>query len=292
MLMADIAFLSKEEVLLLFNDEEENVTSIAVYSLLQQQAFGKCHFPFPDRAFQAEFLTRPESLFGEHCPSTTRSIVPDPELNIITVSIRIEELRPALFCVISVQRFLQVYNSLLGRSQDRDKFEWAEWGPEITRWLPYASLEPTGSRNSFGSLMLAWGSAYLLDSETYTGPNIVLLDFNPWPIKRGATTKLEEQCHQIVIQEETQWIHPRTGTVLKSRLPYRAFVRPWLPPCYGFRFDGSTVVGRRVCLSLTTSIIPCLIFLEFEGNEEWFYSFLPLKTAEELKGEQEVDNIP
>ncbi|PVG03800.1 hypothetical protein CPB86DRAFT_306909 [Serendipita vermifera] len=63
MLIADISFLSREEMLLLFN-QDESITNIAVYSLPLQRIVCRCLFPFPKPSFQAMFLTRPESTFG------------------------------------------------------------------------------------------------------------------------------------------------------------------------------------------------------------------------------------
>jgi hypothetical protein len=196
-------------------------------------------------------------MFGENCPSSvTKRTIPDSELNILPVIFQLEQFTQRRCCVISLQRFLRAYRSLLEISQGRQVFEWDEWGPNITRWLPLSALQVTGDRSTFGFMMLARGSGFRLHPHSYVDVTLFMLDFNPRPIRRGATTNIGEESHQIVFKEESQWEHPQTGKLIKSSLPYRVFVGSWLPRYLGLRFDGSTLVARKVRLSLRSLPTP------------------------------------
>ncbi|PVG03804.1 hypothetical protein CPB86DRAFT_748272 [Serendipita vermifera] len=266
MLVSDIAFLSRDEALLLFNGEGDHGISIAIYSFQLQQVVCECRFPFSGTSSLALFLTRPDSRFGDDCPSTiAKSLLPDAEVNILSMTIQLENHGRPAFCVLSVQLFRKMCNSLLDKIPDRKLFEWDEWGPTVTRWLPYQRIHPTGNRNIFGSRIIAWGPPVHLHEDSHEELCLILLDFNPRPIKRGAITCLEDY-HEIVIDQETTWENPDDGTTIRSSLPYRAFTRHWLPRCTYFRFDGSTIIGKG-------------------WNAYHFYSFLPLESNEEREKE-------
>jgi hypothetical protein len=245
--MSDISFLSRDEALLLFNGDGRNV-SLGVYSFPLQRMVCECRFPFLKPIIRAAFLTRPESRFGEKCPSSiAKCLLPDPELNIISMIFRTSEWSNPECCVVSLKKFQHMYNSLLKKHPHRNTFEWNEWDPTVIRWLPSPHVNPSGNRNVFGSRMLAWGKAgYLHDASHFGDNNLILLDFNPRPIKRGATTDVRGESHEIVINHETSW---RLGErEIKSSLPYRAFTTRWLPEYPYFRFDASTILAKGVSL--------------------------------------------
>lgn len=201
---AHLDFLSRDEALILSNGEEGNGTSIAVYSLSHQRIICRCHFPFAQVPLRARFLTRPESRMGKNCPSSIAKIfVPDPEVNIFAILFKLEQHARSLCCVISTHQFRQKYAALLDMYPGQNSFKWEEWGPAVTRWLPNTVLEPTGTRNIFGCRMLVWGTPKLLDSRSHKTLCLILLDFNPRPIRQGATTKIDGDSHEIVINEET-----------------------------------------------------------------------------------------
>jgi hypothetical protein len=259
MLVSDVAFLSRDAALLLFNREEGHETSIAIYSFQVQGIIVECRFPFSDIALQASFLTRPDSRFGDKCPSSiAKSLLPDPEVNILAMTFQLEDNAQHACCVLSVKRFTQLCGSLLKKYPVREVFDWEEWGPTVTRWLPYQGIMATGNRNIFGSRMVAVGPPGLLHEESHANSCLMLLDFNPRPIKRGAKTSFNGDSHEIVIDQETTWNYPHNGTVIRSSLPYRAFATSWYPHCSSFKFDGSTIIGRGVSSSTFVSIVPLL----------------------------------
>ncbi|CAG8653510.1 11915_t:CDS:2 [Acaulospora colombiana] len=287
MLAADVAFLSRDEALLLFNGEGDHGISIAIYSFQLQQITCECQFPFSESSSLALFLTRPDSRFGDDCPSSiAKSLLPDSETNILALTIQLESHGRPACCVLSVQMLRQMCNSLLGKNPDRNVFRWEEWGPTVTRWLPYQVINATGNRNIFGSRMIAWGNPGYLHEDSYDETCLILLDFNPRPIKRGATTRLEDY-HEIVIDKETTWKNPQDGTLIASSLPYRAFTRRWFPRCSYFRFDGGTIIGKGVSAFFRCHyMVSFLTFPQSQWDKYHFYSFLPLESSEEQEKEE------
>jgi hypothetical protein len=247
--LADIAFLSRDEVLLLFNGEDEqDKVILGVYSVPLRRIVCRCRLPLVDLPYLASFLTRPESRFGEKCPSSmAKMVMPDPVVNILGISFLLKQTDRYYCCaVLSVEVFTKTYLSLLEKHPDRTVFDWEEWGPSSTRWLPYAEINHAGNRNIFGSRMLTWGRTDALVPESYSNYNLVLLDFNPRPIRKGAVTNTKEKHHVLVIDQETVWEDPHEQFTVTSNLPYRAFVTLWLPRYPYFRFDGSTIMARGV----------------------------------------------
>ncbi|PVG03803.1 hypothetical protein CPB86DRAFT_306959 [Serendipita vermifera] len=263
--LADLAFLSKEEALLLFNGQGDHRTSISVYSFSLQRIICECQLPFPYIPYRAVFLTRPESRLGEKRPTfIAKSLLPDPDLNIIGMNFQVNpQDNDSYVVVMSLQGFSQIYKALLDKYPHRHTFEWEEWGPTVTRWLPYGRIMSTGYRNIFGSRFLVEGYPDSLHHDSYNHLTLLLLDFNPRPIRRGVTTSVSggSQAHRIVIEEETTTQLACCDKVIKSSLPFRAFTTPWRPSCFNFQFDGSTIIGKT--------------YSQYE-----FYSFLPLEPSE------------
>ncbi|CAG8653539.1 11917_t:CDS:2, partial [Acaulospora colombiana] len=290
MLVSDIAFLSRDEALLFFNGQGNHGVSIAIYSFQLQQITCECQLPFSKLPTSVLFLHRPNSHFVADCPSSiTTSLLPDPEVDIIAMVFRLEDsVLYSSCCVLSVRLFRQICDSLLQKILDRKVFRWKEWGPRVTRWLPYQGLEPAGNQNSFGSRMIARGWPMDLHSESYRDQCLLLLDFNPRPIKLGATTCLTKETHVIVVNKETTWKHPYDGTMITSSLPYRAFTRLWYP-CAWFRFDGSTLINGGVSPLSQYNIIQPYDLTCFASQRSAYhcYSFLPLVPNAE-KGRTEL----
>jgi hypothetical protein len=249
--MSDISFLSRDEALLLFNGEEGRNVSIGVYSFSLQRIVCECRFPFLQPVLQAAFLTRPESRFGEKCPSSiAKCLLPDPEVNVLAMIFYTGTDGGPACCVLSLQKFYHMYNFLLEQYPGRNTFDWEEWGPSVTRWLPYQNIYFFRNRSTFGSRVLAWGHPSSLHESSRDTISLILLDFNPRPIKRGATTDVEGESHQIIITDESSWYFERDQIQITSSLPYRAFTSPWILRYAYLRFDGSTILATGVSLFL------------------------------------------
>ncbi|PVG03798.1 hypothetical protein CPB86DRAFT_722661 [Serendipita vermifera] len=267
-LVNDFKFLSRDEALLLGSGKEGYGTSVAVYSFSLQRVVCTCRFPFSKAPFHAQYMTRPSSQIQNNRPvPLEQSLIPDPELNIVVVSFRFYQSN-TMFCVLSAHRFRQITNSLLKEHSGRHTFNWEEWGPTVTRWFSY-DIEPAGRDSVFGRRMIAWGYPSFLHPQCGTALSLVLLDFNPRPIRRGATTRFNGNSSEVVIDQETVMKSTRNGISIKSSLPYRAFIVPWIAGTSNFKFDGSAIIRRN-------------------QTAYQFYSFLPLKTH----GGQDINTAP
>jgi hypothetical protein len=242
--------LSRDEVLLLFNGEDGgDKASLGVYSIPLQRIVCHCRFPFVQLPSTGSFLTKPESRFGDKDPfSMAKMMVPDPLLAIIGISFSLGRADPdGCSIILSVDAFRKAYLSLLENQAGRDVFEWEEWGPATTRWLPPSKISPAGIRVICGPRILVRGWASALVDEASNEFGLMILDFNPRPIRQGATQKLEGTYQSLVIDHETEWKDPDSDLKVTSRLPFRAFIGKGYSRANFYRFDGSTVVSRMVC---------------------------------------------
>ncbi|CAG8719020.1 15036_t:CDS:2, partial [Acaulospora colombiana] len=244
--MTDMTFLSRDEALLLFNGEEDHGTTLAVYSFSRQQIICKCRFPF-QFPFRVLFLKRPESRFGDKRQSSSaKLLIPDPSVDILGVNFKLEEDPTSSWSciVLSLHRFQNMYKSLLEKHPGRDVFDWEEWGPSVTRWLPQQSITPIGNRSIFGSRMIAWGLPTASDTDSGLSSCLLLLDFNPGPIYHDTALEREGKSRGTIVREETIWEDSQVGLKVKSSLPYRVFTAPHIPLGFDFRFDGSTIMAK------------------------------------------------
>ncbi|PVG03799.1 hypothetical protein CPB86DRAFT_306880 [Serendipita vermifera] len=260
-LVNDLEFSSRDEALLLFCGQGGYGTSVAVYSFPLQRVLCTCQFPFPRAPSQARYMTRPDSRIQDNCPvPLEQSLVTDPELNIAVVGFTFLRIN-SLVCVISVHRFRQMYISLLQKHSGRQIFTWEEWGPTVTRWFP-SQLQPTGTDNIFGCRMVICGNPSFLHPQCWSAVSLILLDFNPRPIRHGAITRVNGESQTVVIDQESVVGDVHQRVLIKSSLPYRAFTTLWILSSANYRFDGTTIIARG-------------------QNVYRFYSFLPLETNEE-----------
>ncbi|CAG8749957.1 10458_t:CDS:2 [Acaulospora colombiana] len=102
-----------------------------------------------------------------------------------------------------------------------------------------------------------WGSRHIL----------MILDFNPRPIRRGATSKTEDTHQILVCVDEACWQVPHQGVVVNSSLPFRAFVGKGFRRDSYYRFDGSIVVGRTLGMETSYSFLPLMEDQEEESEE-------------------------
>jgi hypothetical protein len=161
------------------------------------------------------------------------------------------ERRNYSFClVLQTGPFLSVCKELLDDRPDTETFEWGEWGPEVTRCIPLSFVFPTGYRCTFGSYMLILGRpATWIDDFEDEGLFLMLLDFNPIPIRRGCEERNEEDYYLRIVQGDYGWYtspdHLPEHTIYTG-LPYRVFMRRWNPSCSNLHLDANTIVARLV----------------------------------------------
>ncbi|CAG8754713.1 1750_t:CDS:2, partial [Acaulospora colombiana] len=241
----DAAFLTKDKLLLMFNGEEEVPKfTFAIYSIERQDVLGRFRLPIKE-ANSGEFFTRPPSTYGDKCLSTqVKRFLTDESLDILPVELYLNDMPPnPCFFVLSVTKLLRAMERLRESNPDRLTFEWDEWGPDITRFLPFQRMSPPSSRPTFGSRMAVF---YTHESEEplLSNRKIAILDFNPRPIKRR---KVEETRAEniVIVDYETEWKGPQDDPVIKSRLPYRILRKDWLADGDDCHLEANTMILRR-----------------------------------------------
>ncbi|PVG03788.1 hypothetical protein CPB86DRAFT_722648 [Serendipita vermifera] len=252
----DAAFLTKDKILLMFNGEGENPKfTFAIYSIENQDVL--CRFLLPIKeASSGEFFTRPPSTYGDKCLSSqAKRFLTDESLDILPVELYLNDTPPnPCFFVISVAKLLRTMERLRESNPDRLTFEWDEWGPDITRFLPFQRMSPPSSRPTFGSRMAVFytdeGEELILSKR-----KIAILDFNPRPIKQGNINAVGRENIRI-IDTETEWRGPYSDNVIKSRLPYRILRKEWLADGDDCHLEANTMILRRDHHSLFHSFMP------------------------------------
>jgi len=181
--------------------------------------------------------------------------MPDPAVEILGIVFRLIGTEPGLpnvvfTVVLSIDLFLQKCEQLASAesSQSDDVvpvFEWEQWGPSVTRWLPHYIYGAVGGRSTFGSRMLAifvktvrQGNAFVNSSH------VMMLDFNPRPIFRGAQEDTTDDYHLQVFSRGEVWAWEDVS--MGVALPCRAWVSQ--RPCtyWGLFLDANTIAGRQV----------------------------------------------
>ncbi|PVG03811.1 hypothetical protein CPB86DRAFT_694419, partial [Serendipita vermifera] len=247
--LLDLAFLTKDDILVLLKEEDTGTLALGLFSVPEKKIVIRCRLPFPDPAQNAFILNGPTALYGDDCQASRAKML-QPELKHRIVSIVYNhELRPYSFCVIlQTGPFLRVCEQLRQDDPDTDSFEWVEWGPDVTRCIPLLVALPTGYRCTFGSYMLILGRPKnWIEDFTDDRAFLMLLDFNPVPIRRGVTEHTEEDYYVRLVQEELGWYtspNHISEHVISTSLPYRVFMKPWKSACSNLHIDASTIVAR------------------------------------------------
>lgn len=200
-----------------------------------------------ENAFRVRFLTHPQ--YGATSPAAqARLFRPDPEVEVLPIDIQLDQMRgPAFFMILSISKLKRRCRELRDAHPDLTEFDWAVWSPDVTRFLPINQLRNTGFRSTFGSRMLAIGNVSMERLHPTHPERLVLLDFNPRPIRRGAESCMRDNCRVLVISGDTLW--PHTPRVMTS-LPVRIFVSNRPTTYLDIHLDGSTMICRKVCFSL------------------------------------------
>jgi hypothetical protein len=276
-------------VLLLHDGRNERV-GITVYSVSRQMDIQVLAFPHTmDGPFRIRFLTHPQ--YGATSPAAqARLFRPDPAVEVLPIDIQLNGLQgPSFFVVLSLHLFAKKCDELRRNHPDQHVFDWPEWGPSVSRLLPPDQLRNTGFRSTFGSRMLAVGnlSNERLDTQVVPFERLILLDFNPRPIRRGAQSHIRGRCHVLVEKELTEWSCPQLSLKMYSSLPVRAFVSHQMVEYLDIHLDGSTMICRKV--RYTISLV--LSLTRLKDHSYHIYSFLPRSESDPLEEEEECIDL-
>lgn len=265
----DVAVLDKNTVMIAPQAVNgDKLMTLEVKSLDSGNPLYRCELPAPVGQFGLRFQKHALCGRGPKFPHRERAIYkPDPRvviLGFVFYSTNIAA-REWFTVVLSVDLFLRKCERLLealsgeySQQGTAPIFEWEEWGPSVTRWLPLDIHGEYGSRTTLGSKMLAIHMDEADDGEILL--HNMILDFNPWPIRRVEEwDRVEDEYMTYVETGETEWCREDLNVI--SSLPFRAWVSTKRCDYYNLFLDGNTIIGRLVrkfpCMFMH-SLIPFL----------------------------------
>ncbi|KIM26197.1 hypothetical protein M408DRAFT_197298 [Serendipita vermifera MAFF 305830] len=240
----DITFLTKDLLVLAIPVLTEYGTIVLeVKSLKSGITLYRCELPISWRNYSVRFLSHPSSNQGANCPTRyAKLFVPDPSLDILGIALRDSENRLSATIVLSIDLFLRKCHGLMALSEDTGQhatptFEWEQWGPDVTRWLPDNTRGDSGPRTVYGARMVAM----IFDGRAYYNG---LLDFNPRTILHSPAKEKGDDYELTVQIEETEII--LHGRVIKSRLPCRVRLSTRREQYWNLSLQANTIIGRKV----------------------------------------------
>jgi hypothetical protein len=234
-------------------DGDEFMT-LDVRSLESGNSLYRCQLPVPVGQFGLRFQKHARPNQGSELLYRGQAIYkPDPRVEILGLVFHTTNVAMLEWftVVLSVDLFQRKCERLLETRSAGDSvigavpvFEWEEWGPSVSRWLPLDIHGEYGSRTTLGSKMLA-----IKMEETEDGDIVLhnmILDFNPWPIRRVRDWDREEDEYAIFLENgEEEWC--RDDLAVMSSLPFRMWISSRRCDYLNFFLDGNTIVGRLVC---------------------------------------------
>lgn len=254
--MLDATFISRD-VLLLIQREVDDV-HLAAFSLIKNQTTHIFNLPFSHPDLTATYIRHPAYNSTKGFPAHNLNwIGPDSSVDILPIRMNCGASASSLF-VLSVLHILGRIRSNL--DQAITIFEWDEWGPTTTRWLPVNQLINGGPRCVFGSRMIAFTHINLFNKMPFSTymrkAHLVLLDFNQRLIRR----EKDDRRTQIITEDDTRRvveIHDAsevcasyTGNVnVTTALPFRAVIDKRACSFYSLYIDSTTILAGKVSYS-------------------------------------------
>ncbi|KIM25668.1 hypothetical protein M408DRAFT_331028 [Serendipita vermifera MAFF 305830] len=266
-LASDVAFLTKDLIILAQNTPYyDGFMTFEIWSLEQGVCLGRCKLPLPANDYRPGFISHPASVHSGYSPTKhARLFVPDPNVEILAIIFRStpseqitrdETITVALSIPLFIRKFMELTKSEeKPDANDIPILEWDDWGPSVTRWLPDGIHGNVGIRTAFGSRMLA---VLIIPAEQnpngFAWTSIVLFDFNPRPISRGAVADETSNYDLEVTDYATEWV---SGDIkVLSSLPYRAWFSNRRCRFSSFFLDGNTIIGSRHDKYICFSFLP------------------------------------
>ncbi|KAG8831127.1 hypothetical protein FRC18_007092 [Serendipita sp. 400] len=258
--VTDLAFASKDTVILMYNEEGGIRPALGLYSLAESRLLCRCVLPFLTRVMIALFLTNAASKFGENCPAThAKRFIADPGVRILGMIFHRTSFDGSIIerdlVVLSVQPFLRICARHSSQHLGETTIEWDDWGPTVTRWLPSTNFNYIGFRSTFGSRMLV----VMTDLEhSGVANSLGMLDFNPRPILKGYKDKVSQHWVTKVLTEPSEYRLGQSEKVIENRLPVRVTALRGTIPFRGLFMDGTTIVGSMLDSYRIFSFLPSI----------------------------------
>jgi hypothetical protein len=288
--LIDFAFLTRDEVLVLLKASFTGSIELGIFSIPEQKIIVRFRFPFIFPCLKANFLRESTDHSGGNYPNSRAMLQPDTRRRIIPFMYH-QDTFPYSYCVVlHTGPFIKKYKELLNGSSGIETVEWLEWSTGVTNCIPLSNTTDIAFECTFGSCILAIGRPVVaIESLTYQDRFLMLLDFNPIPIRRGSEERSEEDYYLRLLHSDTEWnmnaSHLPKG-VIPANLPCRVFMRrcgPFDRDDYLF-LDANTIVWSKVrpfYYAIFVKTLVCLPLLELQHRKDTFFSFLPSEGQED-----------
>jgi hypothetical protein len=249
--LIDLAFLTRDDILLLLKEGDTNILVFGVFSVPENRVIIRCRLPFPEAPQEVYLLHGPATYYGSNSPaSRARMLQPDLRHRIISLMYHHHSVQYSYCVVLQTGPFLNKCKELLNDSQGTETFEWSKWSPNVTSCIPRLSASPIGFRCTFGSYMLALGRPIrLINSCADEDCFLMLFDFNPIPIRRGYVENTQQDYYLRLVPGGNEWYTTPARSswhTISSSLPYRVFMRRWRPYGEDLGLEANTIVIRSV----------------------------------------------
>jgi hypothetical protein len=250
--LVDLAFLTRDNILLLLKEEEVNTLLFGLFSVPERKIVIRCRLPF--LGWRVQFLRGSTTIYGDHCLASRAKML-QPNLRHRIVALRSWDRQfgtsRTFYVILHTGKFLDKCKDLLNSSVEAKSFEWSEWGPGTTSCIPRSVASPLDLRSIFGSYMLVFGRPNKwIEGCTDKDDFLMLLDFNQIPIQRGYEERSEDDYYLCVIRGSDEWYKSSSRLpaehIISTSLPYRAFMRRWRPYEDGLAIEANTIVANLV----------------------------------------------
>lgn len=253
-----MAFLTKDLVVLSHaRPDGDGLVEFDVWSLKAGRLLYRCKLPLLAAEYLPRFLTHPASNHSGRSPTKHAKIfIPDPAVEILGIIFKSIPAEPAIpsesvTVALSIHLFVQKCQELATDHITEDLkydaapvFDWEQWGPPTTRWLPNSVHGEVGGRSTFGSRMLAALVAPVEGGNGAHRIHTMMLDFNPRPIARGTQeADTDDYIVRFLDRESTLEVG---GISIVSALPCRMWISSLWYGYLSLFLDGNTIVGRLV----------------------------------------------
>jgi hypothetical protein len=288
--LIDLAFLTRDEVLVLLKVSFTGTIELGIFSIPEQKIIVRFRFPFIIPCLKANFLKESTTHSGGNYPNSRAMLQPDPRRRIIPFMYH-QDTFPYSYCVVlHAGPFMKRCKELLnGSSKTEATFEWMEWSPNVASFIPLNGDNNTTFQCAFGSCILALGRPLVaIEGLTYQDRFLMLLDFNPIPIRRGCEERSEDDYYLRLLHRNTEWNMNTSlfSGAIPADLPCRVFMRrcgPYDKDDY-LVLDANTIAWCQVrpfYYPIFIKALVCLPLLELQRTKDIFFSFLPSEGQED-----------
>ena len=203
-------------------DGQEARPAIEILSLVAREVLCRCLFPFTRPIYQLSLIPNHNFKFSPTLFTLkAEEFLPDPDLNIIAISMDFEAIEEtddaedSGTMILMVKSLLNVCASMALGSPG-NVIDWEVWGPQSTRWLP-PPLVSAGDFSVFGSRIVVWDQGIYVD--------LAILDFNPRNLQG---MRLPHGIDDVLVfdhpSEVTYNVKGSGLTHIKSCLPFRKLI--------------------------------------------------------------------